>query len=103
MTESHNTRLGGIKQDIQDFKFDFTSLLCCFKNEIQSRFENINTTLNQIESNLENSIREQVNESILSVKDSTMNEYAISNEGKIKLSDLYADFVFCEISKQATK
>ena len=103
MTESHNTRLGGIKQDIQDFKSDFNSLLSSLKNKIQSKFENINTTLNQIESNLENSITEQVNESILSVKDSTMNEYAISIEAKIKLSDLYPDFVFCEIPKQATK
>ena len=68
-SESHNTRLGGIKQDIQDFKSDFNSLLSSLKNEIQSKFENINTRLNHIESNLESNIREQVNESILSVKD----------------------------------
>ena len=42
MTESHNTRLGGIKQDIQDFKSDFNSLLSSLKNKIQSKFENIN-------------------------------------------------------------
>ena len=69
-SESHNTRLGGIKQDIQDFKSDFNSLLSSLKNEIQSKFENINTRLNQIESNLESNITEQVNKSILSVKDS---------------------------------
>ena len=69
-SESHNTRLGGIKQDIQDFKSDFNSLLSSLKDEIQSKFENINTRLNQIESNLESNITEQVNESILSVKDS---------------------------------
>ena len=40
------------------------------KNEIQSNFESINTRLNQIESNLESNIIEQVNESILSVKNS---------------------------------
>ena len=69
-SESHNTRLGGIKQDTQDFKSDFNSLLSSLKNEIQSNFENINTRLNQIESNLESNIIEQANESILSVKNS---------------------------------
>ena len=69
-SESHNKRLGGIKQDIQDFKIDFNSFLSSLKNEIQSKFENINIRLNQIESNLENNITEQLNESILSVKDS---------------------------------
>ena len=69
-SEPDNTRLDGIKQDIQDFKSDFNSLLSSLKNEIQSKFENINTRLNQIESNLESNITEQVNKSILSVKDS---------------------------------
>ena len=67
--ESHNTRFGGIKQYIQDFKSDFNSLLSSLKNEIQSKFENINTRLNRIESNLESNITVQVNENILSVKD----------------------------------
>ena len=52
-SESHNTRLGGIKQDIQDFKNDFNSLLSSWKNKIQSKFDNLNTRLNQIDSNLE--------------------------------------------------
>ena len=69
-SESHNTGLGRIKQDIQDFKSHFNSLLSSMKNEIQSKFEDINTRLNQIKSNLESNITEQVNESILSVKDS---------------------------------
>ena len=60
-SRSHNTRLGGIKQDIQDFISDFDSLLSSFQNENQSKFENINTTLNQIDNNLECNITEQVN------------------------------------------
>ena len=55
-SESHNARLGGINQDIQDFKIDFNSFLSSLKNEIQSKFENINIRLNQIESNFENNI-----------------------------------------------
>ena len=33
-SEPHNTRLGEIKQDIQDFKSDSNSLLASLKNEI---------------------------------------------------------------------
>ena len=68
-SESHNIRLCGIKQNTQDFKSDFNSLLSSLKNEIQLKFNNINTRLNQIESNLESNITAQVNESSLSVKD----------------------------------
>ena len=84
VSESHNKRLGGIKQDIQDFKSDFNSLLSSFKNEIQSKFENINTRLNQIESNLEYNITEQVNKSILSVKDSIIT--ALRDDNKMLLA-----------------
>ena len=47
-------------------------MLSSLKNKIQSKFEHINTRLNQIDSNLESNITDQVNESILSVKDSTI-------------------------------
>ena len=46
---------------------DFNSLLSSLKNEIQSKFENINTRLNKIESNFESNITEDVNESTVSV------------------------------------
>ena len=45
-------------------------MLSSLKNEVQLKCDNINTRLKQIESNLESNITEQVNESILSVKDS---------------------------------
>ena len=34
----HNSRLGGIKQEIQEFKAKFNSLLVDLKNEIQTKF-----------------------------------------------------------------
>ena len=92
-SESHNTRLGGIKQDIQDFKSDFNSLLFSLKNEIQSKFENRNTRLNQIDSNLESNIIEQVNHCILSVKDSIIT--ALRDDNKM----LHAKVKFLEKSK----
>ena len=57
------------------------------KNEIQSKFENINTRLNQTESNLESNITEQVNKSILSVKDSIVTALRDDNkmlQGKVE-------------------
>ena len=80
-SEYDNTRLGGIKQDIQDFKNDFNSLLSSLKDEIQSKIENINTRLNQIESNLESNITEQVNKSILKAKDPIIT--ALKDENKM--------------------
>ena len=93
VNDSHNTRLGGIKQDIQNFKSDFNSLLFSLKNEIQSKFENRNTRLNQIESNLESNITEQVNHCILSVKDSIIT--ALRDDNKM----LQAKVKFLEKSK----
>ena len=92
-SEARNTRFGGIKQDIQDFKSDFNSLLSSLKNEIQSKFENINTRLYQIESNLESNITEQVNDCILSVKDSIIT--ALRDDNKM----LQAKVKFPEKSK----
>ena len=51
------------------------------KNEIQSKFKNLNTRLNQIESNWKSNITEQVNESIMSVKDSIIT--ALKDENKM--------------------
>ena len=57
-SEPHNTRPGGIKHNIQDFKSEFNSFSSSLKNEIQSKFENMNAKLNPTESNLESDITE---------------------------------------------
>ena len=72
MTE-HNTRLGGIKQEIQEFKAELNYLLVDLKNEIQTKFGNMNNKLNEIENNIKSNITEQVNESIISMKESIIN------------------------------
>ena len=48
-SESHNTRLIGMKQDLVDFKNDFNSSLPCLKNSTDQKFSNINSQLDQIE------------------------------------------------------
>ena len=52
-SESHNTRLRGMKQDLVDFKNDFKSSLSCLKNSIDQKFSNINSQLDQIEGNIQ--------------------------------------------------
>ena len=55
----HNTRLGGIKQEIQEFQAEFNSLIVDLKNEIQTwkfKFENINNKLNETENNIKSNI-----------------------------------------------
>ena len=79
MTE-HNARLGGIKQETHEFKAEFNSLLVDLKNEIQTKFGNINNKLNEIENNIKSNITEQVNESIISVKESIINDLKEENQ-----------------------
>ena len=61
-SESHNTRLSGMKQDLVDFKNDFNSSLSCLKNSIDQKSSNINTQLDQIEGNIQKYITDVVNE-----------------------------------------
>ena len=56
-------------------------MLSSLKNKIQSKFENTITRLNQLESNLESNITEQVNKSISSVEDSIIT--ALRNDNKM--------------------
>ena len=85
-SESHNTRLGRITQDFQGFKSGLNSLLFNLKTEIQLKFENLNSRVNQIESNLESNITEQMNESIFSIKDSIIT--ALRDGNKMLLANV---------------
>ena len=70
---THHTRLGGLKQDLQEFKSEFNSFLTDFKKEICSKFENVNERLNQLEEHFKNNLEEQTNQSIMSVKNTIIN------------------------------
>ena len=48
-SESHNTRLSGMKQDLVDFKNNFNSSWSYLKNSIDKKFNSINSRLDQIE------------------------------------------------------
>ena len=67
--DTHHTRLGGLMQDLQEFKSEFNNLLTDLKKEISSKFENVSERLNQLEENFKNNLEKQISESIMSVKD----------------------------------
>ena len=61
--------MDGSKQEIQEFEAEFNPLLVDLKNEIQIKFGNINDNLNEIENHIKSNITEQVNESIIGIKE----------------------------------
>ena len=47
-SDSHNTRIGGVKQELQDLKKDVSSSLADFKASIDTKFDVINNHFNAI-------------------------------------------------------
>ena len=73
-SDSHNTRLGGVKQELQDLKKDVNSSLADFKASIDTKFDVISNRLNAIEENFQRHVNDiitkELNESVMSIKDS---------------------------------
>ena len=53
MSESHNTRLGGMKQDILDFKNEFTSSIESLKSSIYEKINLVNEQFDNIKTDIE--------------------------------------------------
>ena len=99
-SDSNNTRLSGMKQDLSDFKNDFNSSLSCLKNSIDQKFSNINSRLDQIEDNIQINITDVVNESIISIKDSTIDALKEENmKLKFRVQQLEDKILRTEIAK----
>ena len=64
-----NTRLGRIKQDFQEFKNSFQVMICDLRLDMERKFENTNKRLQELNDHLKANILDQMNESILSLKD----------------------------------
>ena len=73
-SDSHNTRLGGVKQELQHLKKDVNSSLADFKASIGTKFDVISNRLNAIEENFQRHVNaiitKELNESVMSIKDS---------------------------------
>ena len=73
-SDSHNTRLGDVKQELQDLKRDVSLSLADFKSSIDTKFDVISNRLNAIEENFQRHVNDiitkELNESVMSIKDS---------------------------------
>ena len=69
---AENTRMSSIKQEILDLKNEFTSIITSFKDEMYQKFESMNNRLNTMENSIKSIISDQVNESIMQVKNSVI-------------------------------
>ena len=64
-----NTRLGRIEQEFQEFKNSFQVMICDLRLDMERKFENTNKRLQELNDHLKTNIVDQMNESILSLKD----------------------------------
>ena len=84
---AENTRMGSIKQEILDPKNEFTSIITCFKDEMHQKFESMNNRLNTMGNCIKSIISDQVNESIMQVKNSlieTLKEDNLKMQRKVE-------------------
>ena len=76
-SDSHNTRLEGMKQELQDLKKDINLSLVDFKASIDKKFDVISNILNATEENFQRNVNDiitkELNESVMSIKDSIIN------------------------------
>ena len=73
-SDSHNTRIGCVKQELQDLKKDVNSSLADFRAFIDTEFDVISNRLNTIEENFQGHVNDiitkELNESVMSIKNS---------------------------------
>ena len=63
------TRLGGIKQEFQEFKNSFQVMISDLKLDMERKFENTNKRLQELNDHLKTNIVDQMNENVMSIKD----------------------------------
>ena len=66
---AENTKLGGIKQEFQEFKNSFQVMISDLRLDIERKFENTNKILQELNDHLKTNIVDQMNESVMSIKD----------------------------------
>ena len=72
MKQSQNTRLGGMKQDILDFKNEFTSSVESLKSSIDENFNFANEQFDNIRTDIKKNVTVTVADSLLEMKDSIL-------------------------------
>ena len=68
-SESHNTRLGEMKQELRDFKNDFSTKLSDLSNSLNGKIDIMYKLLGESEGKIKANINDIVTESLMTVKD----------------------------------
>ena len=78
---SHATRLSGMKQELQDFKNEFSAALSKLSNDVNGNLNTINEKLSFIDHSIAKKVNDSLNESILNIRDSIIN--ALKDENAV--------------------
>ena len=78
-SESHNTRLGGMKQELHDFKNEFSTQLSDLSHNLNEKFDSLYKLLSESEGKIKANINDIVTESSMSVKDSIIEPLKAEN------------------------
>ena len=77
---AENTRLGGIKLEIQEFKNSFQVMISDLRLDIERKFEKTNKRLQKLNGHLKTSIDDQMNESVMSIKNTIIDTLKEGND-----------------------
>ena len=79
-----NTRLGGIKQEFQEFKKSFQVMISDWRLDRERKFENTYKRLQELNDHLKTNTVDQMNESVMSIKDTIIDALKEDNAQLIK-------------------
>ena len=105
-SESHNTRLGGMKQELHDFKNEFSTQLSDLSNSLNKKFDSLYKLLGESEGNITVNINDIVTESLMTVKDSIIDGLKAENltlKSRVASMKKLLNSIFQEISWTNTR
>ena len=77
---AENTRLGGIKLEIQEFKNSFQVMISELRLDMERKFEKTNKRLQELNGHLKTNIDDQMNESVMSIKNTIIDALKEGND-----------------------
>ena len=98
--KSHNTRLGGMMQELHDFKNDFSTQLPNLSNSLNEKFDSLHKLLGESEGKIKANINNIVMRSLMSVKYSNIEALKAENlKIKFRVNSLEEKIIELDISR----
>ena len=99
-SQSHSTRLGGMKQELHDFKNGFSTQLSDLSNSLNEKFDSMYRLLGASEGKIKANINDIITESLMSVKDLIIEASKVENlKLKSKVDSLKEQIIELDISR----